>query len=65
MYAYWTVAACSTVQLIACLSTVSGGNSLFPVGRGGGEQSLLNFRQNFHISDNPPPPPPPPPPPLF
>jgi hypothetical protein len=33
----------------------SGGNSLFPVGG----RSLLNFRQNFQISDNPPPPPPP------
>jgi hypothetical protein len=30
----------------------SGGNSLFPVGG----QSLLNFRQNFQISDIPPPP---------
>ena len=30
----------------------SGGNSLFPVGG----QSLLNFRQNFQISDVPPPP---------
>jgi hypothetical protein len=30
----------------------SGGNSLFPVGG----RSLLNFRQNFQISDNPPPP---------
>jgi hypothetical protein len=29
----------------------SGGNSLFPVG----VQSLLNFRQNFQISDIPPP----------
>ena len=28
---------------------------LFPVGGGG--QSLLNFRQNFQISDKPPPPP--------
>jgi hypothetical protein len=30
---------------------VSDGNSLFPVGG----RSLLNFRQNFQISDNPPP----------
>jgi hypothetical protein len=29
----------------------SGGNSLFPVVRRG--QSLLNFRQNFQISDKP------------
>ena len=28
-------------------------------GGGGGGQSLLNFPQNFQISDNPPPPPPP------
>jgi hypothetical protein len=35
------------------LFTFSGGNSLSPVERG---QSLLNFRQNFQISDNPPPP---------
>jgi hypothetical protein len=32
-------------------SIASGGNSLFPVGG----QSLLNFRQNFEISDVPPP----------
>ena len=32
---------------------MSGGNSLFPVGGGG--QSLLNFRLNLQISDNPPP----------
>jgi hypothetical protein len=31
---------------------LSGGNSLFPVGGG---QSLLDFRQNFQISDIPPP----------
>jgi hypothetical protein len=30
----------------------SGGNSLFPVGG----RNLLNFRQNFQISNNPPPP---------
>jgi hypothetical protein len=33
----------------------SGGNSLFPVGG----QSLLNFQQNFQISDNRRQPPPP------
>ena len=37
------------------IALVRGGNSLFPVGGG---QNLLNFRQNFQISDIPPPPPP-------
>ena len=47
------------VQVNSCCFSVivsyaySGGNSLFPVGGGG--QSLLNFRQNFQISDIPPP----------
>ena len=37
------------------VGTLSGGNSLIPVGGGG--QRLLNFRQNFQISDKRPPPP--------
>ena len=38
-------------ELCSVVLACSGGNSLFPVG----ERSLLNFRQNFQISDNPPP----------
>jgi hypothetical protein len=45
--------------LIVCfenhVGTLCGGNSLIPVGGGG--QRLLNFRQNFQISDKRPPPP--------
>ena len=39
-------------QHIISVHVSSGGNSLFPVGG----QSVLNFRQNFQISDIPPPP---------
>ena len=43
------VLACDWSKIII---RYSGGNL------GGGQQSLLNFRQNFQISDNPTPPPP-------
>jgi hypothetical protein len=46
------VASCEIIDSVIVVGKTSGGNSLFPVGG----RSLLNFRQNFQISDNPPPP---------